>query len=46
MDYHNEYLFILQALNKKRSTESNSGGSRELRPVQRDAIKEAKMLKK
>jgi hypothetical protein len=46
MDYNNEYLFILNAVNVKRCAESGKGGSRELRPVQRDAIKQAKDLRK
>jgi hypothetical protein len=46
MDYINEYLFIVDCINEKRSRETGKSGSRELRPIQKNAIKKAKEIKK
>jgi hypothetical protein len=46
MGYLDEYLFIVDCMHERRLAEHGQGGSRELRPVQRDAIKKAKNLKK
>jgi hypothetical protein len=46
MDYINEYLFIVDCINEKRGREGGKTGSREFRPVQKDAIKKAKEMNK
>jgi hypothetical protein len=46
MGYFDEYLFMIRCINEKRMAETKQHGERELRPVQKDAIKKAKNLKK
>jgi len=46
MEYFNEYQFMVCCIGEKRKMESNKGGSRDLRPVQKNAIQKAKELKK
>lgn len=46
MDYNTEYLFILNSINNRRNKEDGKGEERELRPIQTNAIKKAKELKK
>ena len=46
MEYHDEYLFVLKCLHEHNTSVSDDKGSRNLRPVQKDAISKAKELKK
>lgn len=46
MDYQDEYLFVLKCLHEHNSHKSDNKGSREFRPVQKNAIKKAKELKR